>query len=328
MDRIIIILPKFVGDSFNVIPSIDIIKKSYPDAEIHMFGSDPVTHLFSQRLDNVFDVEVSMRGSKFKRILLTISALKKLKADACILMTHTFRDALIAKLSNIPIIVGYASECRSFLLTKALKINKNRHYINKYAYLANELCQKKESLLPRSFFPTTPYALENVDTLNIGLVTGVHGPRKLPINKSVEILSLLACDFPSSNFYMLGNAQEEKDAELIKKSCGVGISQKTYNYANKTTLDQFVDIIGSIDLLISIDSSAIHIASYVDTPCVVLHSQGTSPFSLVCPKSETTKVVNSRWSHLKDEDQVVDLMPQDVVDAAHSLLNQFSTKHS
>lgn len=72
MDRIISMLPKYVGDIFNVIPSIELIRKSYPNAKIHLFGLDAVAELFSRRLDKIYDVKFSMQGSRSRRILRTI----------------------------------------------------------------------------------------------------------------------------------------------------------------------------------------------------------------------------------------------------------------
>ena len=56
------------------------------------------------------------------------------------------------------------------------------------------------------------------------------------------------------------------------------------NLTARTTIEGFINTIANVDLIITIDSSALHIAAAVKTPFIALMGLSTSPTSTILPK--------------------------------------------
>ncbi len=84
MKRIIVRTPNFIGDTVNITPCLELVKKEYPDAELIIVGPEFVKDIFK------YDKQVSgfiTFSSKKKRKLSTyfsiIKELRKYRGDFC-----------------------------------------------------------------------------------------------------------------------------------------------------------------------------------------------------------------------------------------------------
>ena len=86
-------------------------------------------------------------------------------------------------------------------------------------------------------------------------------------------------------------------------------------------LTELVDHIASFDLLISIDSGPMHMAAAVQTPCVAIVGQGTSPWSLVVPKTPNVVAATAKHSLKLNENLLVtDISAQQIVEISLPLI--------
>lgn len=327
--NIIVFMPRFLGDCINCTPAISLIKRHYPNTQIHLVLSRTNASLFVDDKETELIID-DRKIDRKKGALRLIKQLRSLNNSACVLMTNTFFDALITLLSGVSIRVGYNKEGRGGLLTHSLKFDRNRHYINRYAYLANSLCGNQYKQLPEVSIKhdKTKSSLKEAITFNIGLciLSDAKLSRHYPVKSAVSLIHLLQKNLNESiAVFMVGSSAESTTAEKVVSQCNklYGLTN-VRSLAGKTTVTELVNDIACFDMLISVDSGPLHVAAATKTPAVALHSKGTSPFSLVCPKSTVVEVVNSRGSYIHDNDQVLDLMPEDIVDSVKALMRKLS----
>lgn len=324
--NIVVFMPRFLGDCINCTPAISLIKRHYPSSQIHLVLSRVNASLFvdDKEMELIID---DRKVDRKKGTLQLIKQLRSLNDSACVLMTNTFFDALITRLSGISIRVGYNKEGRGGLLTHSLKFDRNRHYINRYAYLANSLCGNQYKQLPEVSikYDKTKSSLNDAITFNIGLciLSDAKLSRHYPVKNTVSLIHLLQKSLNENiAIFMIGSLAESATAEKVVSQCGLHGLTNVQSLAGKTTVTELVNDIACFDMLISVDSGPLHVAAATKTPIVVLHSKGTSPFSLVCPKSTVVEVVNSRGRYIHDDDQVLDLMPEDIVKSVKTLISK------
>lgn len=88
---------------------------------------------------------------------------------------------------------------------------------------------------------------------------------------------------------------------------------KALNFTGKTDIATFIDIIADVDLLVTIDTSAMHIAAATNTKFIALIGQGTSPFCLIKPKVPFGSYLYHGEYALADYDQIRTITPKMVM---------------
>jgi heptosyltransferase-2 len=325
ISRIVVFMPRYLGDCINVTPSLRMLQEYYPESEIFLVIRQSWATLFEQssQVKCLIDGRPNNKAKGYANLL---SQLREIKADACILMTNTFFDALIVKLAGIPIRYGYDLEMRGFLLSHRLSMDRNRHYINRYAYLTNALCDESfEHLYPVSIYHDAQHSsLYQDKTLKIGIciLNQAKISRHYPVVKTVQVVEQLSLAQPCINFFILGSLEEADVAQQVVSSSESKGVANIQSLAGKTSLLELVNDIAALDLLITVDSGPMHIAAATKTPTIALHGKGTSPFSLVCPKQDHILVISSRGRYIRDNDQILDILPDDITHAAIQIIEK------
>ena len=325
MKNIAVFMPNFIGDSINATPAIKLIKKNYPQATIHLIVNPLVAPLFSR--DDRYNVIIYDRSkNKINAIRMLAKQLKTKKVDACLLFTNKLIDAVTAKLAKSKVIVGYKNECRGLLLTHKLKLDRTRHYINRYAYLANLFCDNHFTKLPsvEIFYDAAQSILLKTDHLKIGIsILSPTKPEKhYPVDKMVETIKLIHQQHKQCYFYLFGNTVEAKQAKQVMLDCNNLSIHNIISLAGETTVEQLIDSIATLDILISVDSSPLHIAAACDTQTFALVGKSPSPFSVVCPNSKLVKVAHNSAIYIEDNKQMLSINPSDIAQEVNDYIQQ------
>lgn len=327
--KIVIFMPKFLGDCVNCTPSFELLRQYYPNCQLYLVISEPLQSLFKTEANIHIVTDGRVKGSKFSESRTLIKKLKELNADACILMTNKFVDAVVSRLAKIPVIVGYNTEIRGKLLTHSLPMDRARHYINRYAYLANLACHNHFEKLPDVSLKVDKELSEiKANAVNIGfsILSPAKMSRHIPVSKTIEVISALQQKLSELNidnvqFYMLGSTNEALAAQQVSEGCkSIGINQ-IKSLAGSRNIPELISDIASLNLLITADSGPLHIAAATKTKTLAIHTKGTSAFSMVCPKGKHIKVVSSAGSFINDNDQVLDVSNEELVTTALSFFN-------
>jgi len=317
--KIIIKLPNFIGDSIMTIPAIELLKKEYPNASFIIVCRASSKDIFRNFGVKRFIIE-EHKLNKFKRSTRLLSEIKKDKYDLGIVFHNTFLDALIFRLAPIKKIIGYNKESRKILLDFWLKIDRSRHYVNHYANLINQYLNNKYTTLPPMKIYSEPSKLLNKNSYpSVGFLLGGEnkGTRTYPKELSLELFRLLKDrDY---NIVLMGDSEDSKNNTLYQEALeqeGTSVN----NLSGKTNITEFIDLIASVDLLVTIDSSAMHISASTQTPFIVLLGKGTSAFDTVYPKVDFGEVLFYGKDKIQDTDLIKTIPPQAIVKQIDKML--------
>ena len=319
---ILLVLPKYIGDAINTTPTIDMLRTLFPDKKIILLVRAYLAPIFER--DNRYNVSVMIdHRYTAKSRLSMIKQARLIQSHHCelaIIMRNSFSDALLCWLSGIRYRIGYANEGRSFLLTHAYQLHPYRHYLQRYAYLANEPFGRPFDEMPQTYlFANNLNQNKHNEKLKLGIYFGGknkglrHYPSDLAIQALLKIGTAIDCEF-----LIFGDKTEGHDNSVLAKA----LERNHYgveDLSGKTSLIELVDNIASVDALLTIDSGPLHMAAAVETPYVAIVGLGTSPWSMVKPKGHLGVDLFANGLGLVDEDLIRDITPDRVLAATLSL---------
>ncbi len=120
-DRILLVLPTWVGDCVMATPTLNAIRNRFPNAEITALAMPLLKSLIR---DEPWQDHIITWPAKKRPIELpaTIALLRQQRFDLAILFQNSFRSALVARLAGCKQRIGYNRDGRGFLLTHKLTV--------------------------------------------------------------------------------------------------------------------------------------------------------------------------------------------------------------
>ena len=321
MKRIIICMPNFIGDSINTIPAIELIWQTFPQAQITLLGPSFLKELFKYdpRISNII-----VSNKKKKNYFKNIFAISRGRYDWGILFTNTFMTALLLRLAFVKRLVGYKNECRGFLLNFKRPLNRNVHYINRYAMLVNEWLGNKFTYLP----PLKLYYKQerNFHFANnnpiIGLYLGGTNKkfRRYPEEQAVALLRMLR----NYNLVFIGDANDAVTQSSYVQKAGI---DNVLDLSGKTSVGELVTSIANMDVLITIDSAAMHIAAAVKTAFIALLVLSTSPTSTILPRTQASVFLKIENNLINEADYIKNITPEIICKNVDMLVNRTKNRN-
>lgn len=101
----------------------------------------------------------------------------------------------------------------------------------------------------------------------IGVVlAGRESRRSLPSTVLADIAAAASKSSGNSRIHLLGSASERRVGEEVLKHLPTPVAAITENLAGKTNWDNLLEIVGSLDRLITPDTGTMHLAAHAGTP--------------------------------------------------------------
>lgn len=127
--NIMVIQPSWVGDAVMATPALRALRERFPSARISYLCRRYVKPVFTGL--PYADRLITYRTGKSPRhgsdsIFEIASRLRKGKFDTALLLTNSFKTALLCKMAGIKTIVGYERDGRGFLLSDRLVPNREK----------------------------------------------------------------------------------------------------------------------------------------------------------------------------------------------------------
>jgi lipopolysaccharide heptosyltransferase II len=321
--NILVFMPNFIGDCVMATPALSLIKQLYPTKKIYLVCLPHISPMFERDTSISVLNDPRVQYGKFKGGMKLINSLNKLNIELVFLLRNSAFEAIIAKLSGIKIAIGYNVDGSKFLLNYWLKINRNRHYINRYAHMVNLSHGKPFTYLPEtSLISKKSKIISEQEKLNIGCYFGgkVKSFRFYPTELSRQVLKSLSDIYTDASFYLLGDSKE-KDCNEALRAANPEIKYKVVNTSGALSITELVDTISCFDILISIDSGPLHIAAALNIPYVAIVGLGTSPWSTVEPKNKNGHVLLGKGIKIEDESLIEEITPSQIGVAVKKFLN-------
>src|ERR1700761_1907828 len=127
--KILIVQPSWVGDAVMATPALRAMRLLYPDAHISYLLRRYVKPLYAGMpwADQLITYRTGKTKGRVGKGLFDVAArLRSGHFDLAVLLTNSFKTALMCKMANIPRIVGYDRDGRGFLLSDRLISTKDQ----------------------------------------------------------------------------------------------------------------------------------------------------------------------------------------------------------
>ena len=261
----LIILPSWIGDiviSQALLKKIQEINKNCKIDVVVKSCYKPLVELMPE-IDNIYSLDVPHGRLGLSQRIKLAQKLKN-KYSCSIILTNSFKSALVPWLSNIPKRIGYSREMRGFLLTTALKYTKHTSsMVNRYMKLIN--VEYDQSVAPSLDLDKITrksildkYKLGNQNKMIVLCPDAEFGPAKRwPVKYWRELIKILNKDgfIPIILGKNTSLAEEISNDNTLRKHMLVGL----------TNLEEAIYILSSAEVVVSNDSGLMHVASAVES---------------------------------------------------------------
>ena len=336
--NILIIGPSWVGDSVMAQSLYIQLKKEDPNCNIDVV-SPPWTASIMERMPQVArNISSPFQHGDIKLISRNRfgKSLMKFNYDRSIILTNSFKSALVPYFAKIPIRTGWLGEFRYGLLNDIRKLDPTKNHLMVEKFVSLSLQDNN-------------YSLESLDfpLLTIDLVNQKNVLSKLSIDSSLRSLAICpgaefgpAKKWPPEyyaevarayidrgwNILCLGSPNDQETGEKIESFHDLNKENKFYNLIGKTSLNDAIDILGLCDRVVTNDSGLMHIAAAVGTPLVALY--GPSSPAYTPPLIDNKKILRKMEGYEKKREgdlergyhqSLVAIKPTEVINALEEL---------
>lgn len=284
LSKLLIVLPNWVGDVVLATPALRAIREHLPKSEI--------TYLMRPYVQDVLhdcpwmdDVVLWPEGAGRRRtgILGLAAELRKRRFTDVLLLTNSFRTALLSWLARVPRRIGYARDYRSWLLTDRVEVPRENgafrieSMLVYYDRLARWIgCpdtngrlqlfadEQSEAEIEQWWQEFEICADQTVVVINPG---SSFGSSKLyPVDRFAKVADVLASDCDAKILITAG-PREIGMAESVKSAM---TKQAVVVSPPRLNLRRVKSLIKRCDLLITNDTGPRHFAIAFDVPVVTI----------------------------------------------------------
>lgn len=308
--KILVILLGKIGDMILMTPAFSAIKKKFPDAEIHVIAGRRNHSI----IKNNPDIRVVYVFEKSPLKLLTlIIKLIKIKFDWLIdPKDHDSTEShFLARIMRAGNKVGYHSEGKIYdFIVPSNKQNFGVHFIDICMNALKPIGIEPGAVISK---PLLFLSAESVRYIKDFINSQVHLPmvlinisasgdeRRWHTNNWCKLINSI-----NSNNYspvMVYAPQDRERAEEIKAGC------PGLHLFNSRNMDDIIAIVEFSHIVISPDTSVVHVASAFDIPLIALYNYNPMIYHKFSPKSSKQLIIRA-----PENKEVKDLQPEHLID--------------
>ncbi|MGB7159187.1 MAG: lipopolysaccharide heptosyltransferase II [Tepidisphaeraceae bacterium] len=294
--KILVVQPGWVGDAVMATPTLRALRELYPQAHISYLMRRYVKPVYTGMpwADQLITYRTGKTRAKAgKGEFFDLAArLRPARFDLAVLLSNSFKSALVAKMAKIPRIVGYERDGRGFLLDDKLLPVKDRGkfvpspIVKYYMGIAHYLGSAHRDLKLQLFVTTSEQREAQEVFTRAGLAANLHRPAlggKPPLivlNPGAqygaakcwpaEYFSKLADRFVAElgATVLISAAPKER---AIVDSIQRGMRHDAIDLSRAgMTLGALKEIVRRCDLMVTNDTGPRHIAAAFDVPVVTV----------------------------------------------------------
>jgi len=278
ISKILVLVPNWLGDVAMCTPALRALHRRFPEAAIAVAGKQAACDLLEGAPWLAARIPVEPKAGFFG-MMRAGRRLRPYARDLTVIFPHSFRAALLARLTESPRRIAYDRGGRAFLLTERIQPPRENgvitpvYMVTEYLDLIKGLGCEDDGLGLE--LRADPAAIEAVrshfkgDGLRVGIAPGAaFGPSKLwPVERFARVADILAEDMQAQCALLTGPGEEAiRDAFL--KAVKVPVAQCD---EGRPTISTLKATVSQLDLLICNDSGTRHVAVafHVPTVCIM-----------------------------------------------------------
>ncbi len=281
VNRILVRGVNWVGDTILTYPTVQALRRQFPNAKITMMVPRYLVDLWKTcpDVDDLIPFEKRKGVHSVFEDFRIGRLLRRKKFDLGLILPRSFRSAFQVFLAGIPVRIGYEDEGRSFLLTHGISRKKEvlqTHRIHYYQELLRILGIQKDCSPPHLHLREQ----ERRDGEAILKAKGLSDGRLLIGINPGATYGLAKCWSPDrfgelgkklsqrwkAQVLIFGKEGEREIARKILKYLG----SEGIDLTGQTTLLQLAALLEKCSLLVTNDTGTMHVASAVGTPVVAI----------------------------------------------------------
>jgi len=289
--KILVRSPNWIGDMVMSTPVVRALRRKYPDAKITVLSRQKIAPLWTCNPDT--DEILQIQG-----FFSTVKQLRKNSFDLAVVLPDSFKSALMVFMAGIPERMGYATECRGFMLTCRIPVSdggfRRKHITDEYLDIIRPLGvekpEKKPVLNVTDAGKNEAEKIIRENNLNSSMLIGIspgatYGPAKRWPEENFIRAAREISDKYRARILVFGSREEAWLAGEISS----GIGKTAVNLAGKLSLPGLAAMISLCRALIANDTGTVHLAAALNVPSVAIF--GSSSPVWTSPLGETTSVL-------------------------------------
>jgi heptosyltransferase-2 len=286
--RFLIIQTAFIGDVILATALVEKLHAFYPEAEIHFLikkGNEKILagHPILKKV-LLFD-----KKNKLRSLFALISTLRKNKYDLVVNVHRHFSSGLLTVLSGAKEKIGFKKNPLSFLFTKKIAHEWDKHEIERNQQLIAHMSDAKAA--KPKLYPSAGdwhFVKENYPAPYITISPATLWPTKA---LALESWATLIDSTPSDKkIYLLGSAADEAVCKQLKSICR---NQKPVVLAGKLSFLKDAALMAHAEMNYVLDSGPLHISSAMNASVTAVFCS-TSPNYGFGPLSDISFIVETR----------------------------------
>ncbi len=277
---VLVLAPNWLGDAVMALPAIADLRRHFPLSTLAVAARGGVADLFAMvpGVDRVVRLEWkgTLKGSAERT--RDIAALRALGAEVGVLLPNSFASAWLLWRAGARLRWGYATDARSLLLNRAVRVRPGRrHQGEYYQRLLQEIGFDTGPLEPALRVPESALAEARALLTREGwdgtspLITlapgAAYGTAKqwIPAHVTTLVGQLTS---QGATCVLVGAGADAATTTSIRASLAPEAAARTIDLAGKTTLAQLAAVLRLSTTCVSNDSGAMHVAAALGTPVV------------------------------------------------------------
>ena len=300
--RYLIIAPAWVGDMIMAQTLFITLKQQDPDCVIDVVAPKSTAALlkFMPQINEVINLSMGHGQFEFKARRHIGLSLRNKGYTQAIVMTNSWKSALIPWFANVPKRTGWRGEFRYYLLNDVRLLDKSKYplMIEQFIALAYSPKIRLPQPLPKpSLFVSTEAKLRvmgkfqlDIERPILALCPGAeYGPAKQwPAQYYAEVAKAKHAE--GWQVWIFGSPKDKAIAEDIQRISG----NICVNLAGQTNLAEAVDLIACADTVVTNDSGLMHVASALDRNVIAIYGSSSPKFTP--PLSHHAKILSLNLS--------------------------------
>ncbi len=276
-ERILALVPNWIGDAAMCTAALRTLHRRFPRARLEVAGREAIVDLL-KGLPYISDTHVLPKQPGFVAMAALGRKLRSSARDLVVVFPHSFRAALLAKLTGSRRVVGYARNARSWLLDDKVEPNRVAGKIEP-VYMVWEYLDLLQPL-DCSYdgfgleLVADPLAVARVkeylvgDRPLVGIAPGAaYGPSKRwPVERFAEVADRLV-DEAGAECVLLTGPGEEDTRDAIRK---LARHELLICDEGRPTIDTLKATVSLLKLVVCNDSGPRHVATAMGVPAVCI----------------------------------------------------------
>jgi lipopolysaccharide heptosyltransferase II len=296
MDRILVVLPNWYGETLFAAPFLRALRRARSDAFIATLGRPLCREvlLHSPWLNDLLDYDETGHHAGLLGRWRLIRQVRRHRFDAAFILRRSLSRTLLLAAAGIPVRVGHANRKSGCLLTHQAPLDTTQHKASTYLPLLGAVGLRATDG-PYEYFVTeeerrrarawlADAGLSNQRALVI-LHPGANWPHKRWPAERFGGLGERLADGAQAQIVITGGPRDEALVQAVRGA----IREPSWSWAGQGGLRDLAALLEQADLVVSNDTGILHVAAALRRPVVGLYGP-TSP-ALTGPLGDPARTI-------------------------------------